>query len=186
MAAGKASAWRISSTPRCCRTASCPTAPSSPTTPSTTTSARPQSDPLIPFSLTPISYIPPTEERAPQGVLSSVSVCLSSVDTFSFSPSQREMGSLRFLRFSVASAPISPRIFSKLPIPRIRKPNINISYPSLSTRLFAKIFVSRTDFLHEIVKKYFRFFQTLQNIVNCLTSQKLHLHFVKNSTIHLV
>ena len=90
------------------------------------------------------------------------------------------------MRFSVASAPISPRIFSKLPILRIRKPDTNIPYPSLSTRLFAKFFVSRTDFLHEIVKKYFRIFQTLQNIVNCLTSQKLDSHFVKNSTIYLV
>ena len=96
------------------------------------------------------------------------------------------MGSLRFLRFSVASAPISPRIFSKLPILRIRKPNINIPYLSLNTRLFVKKFVSPTDFLHEIVKNPHPFFQTLQNIVNCLTSQKLDSHFVKNSTIYLV
>ena len=79
-AAGKASVWRISSTPRCSRTASCRTAPSCLTTLSTTTSARPRSEPLILFSLIPIPIFPPTEERSPKGVLSSVLVCPSGVD----------------------------------------------------------------------------------------------------------
>ena len=35
-------------------------------------------------------------------------------------------------------------------------------------------------------QKSFRFFRALRDIVNCLTSQNLYLHFVKNSTIHLV
>ena len=58
--------------------------------------------------------------------------------------------------------------------------------PPSKHSLICQKFVSPTDFLHEIVKKYFCFFQTLQNIVNCLTSQKLDSHFVKNSTIYLV
>ena len=35
-------------------------------------------------------------------------------------------------------------------------------------------------------QKSFRFFRALRDIVNCLTSQNLYLHFVKNSTIYLV